>query len=350
MDKMTRGIACVCVAGVLTGVAAVTNAAFLDPSVTPTGAALFDNWTRTATDSTYQQWRGPANGGTPAVNGGGENFSSLFGLNEPDDDLFNPNGNATAQFMDATRNSTGYNSGVLTAGPKNVYSFFTSADWELVSPDYGYGSIGTTTVILQLDIDGNEILVGPSTPGKPSAPNSVKVDGYDWVDHVELSRTPGSNGGFPTAAVTHWFRFELPDNAPSHVIEFDTYDPSFGNYVPSIQDPLSTHDLMYGHTSMFAIALDTLYTPSISIPAGDLNGDGFVGIDDLNIVLGNWNQNVNPGSEPEGDPSGDGFVGIDDLNVVLGNWNAGSTPAVVPEPGTLTLLMLCGLTTLRYRI
>ena len=72
---------------------------------------------------------------------------------------------------------------------------------------------------------------------------------------------------------------------------------------------------------------------------GDLDGDGFVGINDLNIVLGNWNQNVPPG-DPLADPSGDGFVGIDDLNEVLGNWNAGTPPVSgsVPEPGSLVCL------------
>ena len=36
-----------------------------------------------------------------------------------------------------------------------------------------------------------------------------------------------------------------------------------------------------------------------------------------------------------------GFVGIEDLNAVLGNWNAGSLPpqdAAVPEPGVLVIL------------
>jgi len=87
--------------------------------------------------------------------------------------------------------------------------------------------------------------------------------------------------------------------------------------------------------------------------AGDLDGDGFVGIADLNIVLGNWNQSVPPG-DPLADPSGDGFVGIDDLNTVLGNWNAGTPPtAVVPEPSgsvMFTLLLMClGLTDGRAR-
>jgi sialidase-1 len=74
---------------------------------------------------------------------------------------------------------------------------------------------------------------------------------------------------------------------------------------------------------------------------GDLDGDGFVGIADLNIVLSAWNQSVPPGN-PLADADGDGFVGIADLNVVLGNWNAGTPPASgasIPEP-TVGLLWL----------
>ncbi len=83
---------------------------------------------------------------------------------------------------------------------------------------------------------------------------------------------------------------------------------------------------------------------------GDLDGDGFVGITDLNIVLGAWNLSVTAGDLPAGDPSGDGFVGIEDLNTVLGNWNAGTPPppaAVIPEPTTLALLGISGLAMLR---
>lgn len=73
---------------------------------------------------------------------------------------------------------------------------------------------------------------------------------------------------------------------------------------------------------------------------GDLNGDGFVGIADLNLVLGNWNLSVPPG-DALADPSGDNFVGIADLNTVLGNWNAGVAPSsgvAVPEPAALALI------------
>jgi hypothetical protein len=76
-------------------------------------------------------------------------------------------------------------------------------------------------------------------------------------------------------------------------------------------------------------ALDLVFPTTII--AGDLNKDGFVGIADLNIVLGNWNQSVAPGDFFSGDPSNDGFVGIEDLNTVLGNWNAVAPPEISPE-------------------
>lgn len=78
--------------------------------------------------------------------------------------------------------------------------------------------------------------------------------------------------------------------------------------------------------------------------AGDLNGDGFVGIDDLNLVLDRWNQDVSATPVPlAGDPTGDGFVGIDDLNVVLSEWNQGTPPGsagLIPEPVTGGILVV----------
>jgi hypothetical protein len=76
-------------------------------------------------------------------------------------------------------------------------------------------------------------------------------------------------------------------------------------------------------------------------PVGDLNDDGFVGLDDLDVILNHWNQSIAPGG-PLADPSGDGFAGLDDLDIVLNNWNAGTPPAStdVPEPVTGVLLVL----------
>ena len=77
---------------------------------------------------------------------------------------------------------------------------------------------------------------------------------------------------------------------------------------------------------------------------GDLNGDGFVGSDDLDIVRGFWGQTVTPSDLLHGDPSGDGFVGGEDLDFVRANWGQGIPPvpgaqANVPEPGILTCVM-----------
>lgn len=87
---------------------------------------------------------------------------------------------------------------------------------------------------------------------------------------------------------------------------------------------------------------------------GDMDNDGFVGLSDMNIWMSNWNLNVPPG-DPRADPSGDGFVGIDDK--VTGSWGAGTPPApapglappmvVAPEPGTLGLLCVFGLTLIK---
>lgn len=115
--------------------------------------------------------------------------------------------------------------------------------------------------------------------------------------------------------------------------------------IPQGLPPLSAFDITTIDFAGIPIANITSIT---YIPPGDLNRDGFVGIDDLGHVLASWNQTFPPG-EFIGDPSGDGFVGIDDLNLVLANWNAGSPPInpnPIPEPTTLSLLALGALSTL----
>jgi len=64
---------------------------------------------------------------------------------------------------------------------------------------------------------------------------------------------------------------------------------------------------------------------------GDLDGSGFVGQGDLDIVLDQWgNGQPSPPNEPisdsRADPSGDEFVGQADLDIVLDNWGEGTLP------------------------
>ncbi len=74
---------------------------------------------------------------------------------------------------------------------------------------------------------------------------------------------------------------------------------------------------------------------------GDLSGDDYVGVEDLDIIMANWGGSVTPGDLSLGDVSGDGLVGSSDLSIVIANWGQGITPqGNVPEPtAALTLLL-----------
>ena len=115
------------------------------------------------------------------------------------------------------------------------------------------------------------------------------------------------------------------------ILDFTTATGSFDSVnLPTLADGLAWNTSALLTTGIVEVMLE-----------GDLNGDGFVGLDDLDIVLGNWNTNVATGDWSQGDPSGDGYVGLDDLDIVLGNWNAGTPPqalADIPEPGTCLLV------------
>ena len=70
---------------------------------------------------------------------------------------------------------------------------------------------------------------------------------------------------------------------------------------------------------------------------GDVNGDCFVGADDLVDILTYWGQTDT--TRNQGDLTGDGFVGADDYVEVLTNWGTGSPSEPVPEPSELLLVV-----------
>lgn len=72
---------------------------------------------------------------------------------------------------------------------------------------------------------------------------------------------------------------------------------------------------------------------------GDLNGDGVVGIADLDILLAHWGDAVAGYDALRGEVTGDGLVGQDDLQAVLDHWSNGTPPEVnLPEPGTAAMV------------
>ncbi len=180
---------------------------------------------------------------------------------------------------------------------------------------------------------------------------------------VQPANVPGNLEGFSLAQAgaltTHAFNWQ-PDSIffQSHVGHADAPATAdlihqyryTGAAIPPLSSAMKTH-INFWQASGLApsnglavelIVSDFSFTPAID---GDLNGDGFVGIEDLNLVLGAWNQSA-PLPDLRSDPTGDSFVGIEDLNVVLSNWNAGTPPppgAVVPEPGTAVALGLAGM-------
>ncbi len=144
-------------------------------------------------------------------------------------------------------------------------------------------------------------------------------------------------------------KYIFADFVDQHIWSFDPADPD--NTVARINDDF---DPAIGNiNSIAAITEDTagnLYFVDlngevfrVNLP-GDINADGFVGIDDLSVILTNWNQNVGLANHAQGDIAGNGdaFVGIDDLNIVLANWNTGVPPtnsASIPEPATAWVLL-----------
>ncbi len=78
--------------------------------------------------------------------------------------------------------------------------------------------------------------------------------------------------------------------------------------------------------------VDLIVPPPPPLGSGDLTGDGFVGLSDLNRILPNWNQSVIPGDFSKGDLTGDGFIGLEDLNRVLAQWNSQDVDPELFEP------------------
>jgi len=68
------------------------------------------------------------------------------------------------------------------------------------------------------------------------------------------------------------------------------------------------------------VEVTATYTPPCVPCNGDLDGSGFVGQGDLDIVLDQWGNSGGEITDARADPSGDDFVGQADLDIVLDDW------------------------------
>lgn len=96
----------------------------------------------------------------------------------------------------------------------------------------------------------------------------------------------------------------------------------------------------------------SLISFEFSAVSGDITGDGTVGIGDLCVMSGNWNQTGK--TFLEGDLNGDGLVSVGDLSLLAGSWGlgqvdvfdggygSGSVNTHAPEPITALGVILAG--------
>ncbi len=228
----------------------------------------------------------------------------------------------------------------------------TGADEEDASEEFEVSFLNGTNKVTSFGVQGDEsFYVENASQRVATAANSLTKG----IEYYLVGKIEASSGSFDQLFLSAFQSGDIvPDTeggmawtlagttAMSSSSLLDRLLISSGNRATWVLD-----ELRIG-TSFGDVVSNTAAVPLLD---GDLDGDGFVGIADLNIVLGNWNQSVPPG-DPLADPSGDGFVGIADLNVVLGNWNAGTPPsdgAAIPEPGTGLLLLTLGVVMSRRR-
>ncbi|MDZ4817960.1 MAG: autotransporter-associated beta strand repeat-containing protein, partial [Planctomycetota bacterium] len=202
----------------------------------------------------------------------------------------------------------------------------------------------------------NTLVLGTFAPGNSPTISNGKNQGFGGAVQIEIGGlTPGNSNNnhdqindsgtilvLPgtTLTIDPWNNF-LPEFGNQFTVMSwtDGLDGVFDNVVvnPFYTTQGFNFTLQYNNVGGAGNLVLTAVLP------GDLNGDVFVGQDDLNLILGNWGQDVPPGN-PLADADGSGFVGQDDLNVVLGRWGQGNPPNVtpVPEPTTFLLMGLAG--------
>lgn len=248
-------------------------------------------------------------------------------------------------------------------------SFFLGQGEDL-TPDMdlaGYvltGSVNAEPVTVSVSSDGVSWFTYADGPYAdwlfPTNPFAWDRTGHDWSDEMDWTKPVApSLGGADFAGISAADGIDLYDGSaggtsfdlaalsPAEYAQLDSVTVSLSNgqlvdckYIQYVK--IVSGDPEAGEVDGFSdVAVDPSFDPGLL--AGDLDGSGFVGQGDLDIVLDHWGQSVSPGDWLTGDPSGEGFVGQDDLDIVLDHWGQGTLSGrqyAVPAPGALALLMI----------
>jgi len=164
--------------------------------------------------------------------------------------------------------------------------------------------------------------------------------GYAVSFNGKVGDASYNNGYFDGTFPVHYF---YEDGVPVYAFGWDTYIDE--GILPAGTYQLSA--LARSGVYQTSPGLDSRGTASLHIQLlGDADLDGHVGIDDLNLVLGRWNDNIPAGDTYLGDLNGDGLIDIIDLNEVLSSWNADVRPAqaavaaiTIPEPVSVSMVL-----------
>jgi fibronectin-binding autotransporter adhesin len=286
-----------------------------------------------------------------------------------------------------TFNSKVYMYGGTFQGNHTVHGTLTTAagSHAIITPHNDALSAGTLTIVGDVSLDHsttlNFNLASPGTSGSGindliDITGNLSLDGTLNVNNLSgfgagtyrlfnytgtLSGAGLTQGTMPTGL---GFTYTIDTSAANQVnldvvtpwIEGDT-DHSGGSTLNSLDIDAIYHHFGQAYTTQWKVAKDTNpvgqedvtyeLTQLMHTNYGDANLDRFTDFTDFQVLLDHWQAT---GGWAQGDFNGDGTVDFLDFQVLLdywnpGGWNAGTSQ--VPEPASLSLILLGGLALLR---